>query len=496
MLLICHGTLIDGEPYLWLEQEDGTADRVSGATLTQVIAELPARPLLAVLASCQSGGRGYSDTLAALGPHLARAGVAAVLAFQGDLTMGTARRLLPPLFSELRRDGCVDRALAAARGAIRQQSEWWLPVLWLRVRDGQIWHLEPPTVAHALPSPLSPQVALEPPEGTMRPDSPFYIERQPADRVALAAARAEDGVTLTIKGPRQVGKSSMLIRTMDAAVRAGKQGVYLDFQQFDEAARADADTFFMQFARWLSDELGLEKVLEAQWHPALGNVQRCTRYMERTLMPAVGTSILLAIDEVDSILDCAFRTDFFAMLRAWHNNRAIPNRLIWRRLSLALVTSTEPYELVQNLHQSPFNVGEVIELTDFSVAQVAALNELHGKPFDPLAEARLAALLNGHPYLTRRALYLVADGRITAAELFVRASADDGPFGEHLRRHLQRLHERPVLAKALRQILRTEQCTDDHIFWRLCGAGLVRRAGEHVLARCPLYADYFVQRLR
>ena len=496
VLLICHGSVVDGAPHLWLEREDGAAERVPGATFVQAVAQLAVRPLLFVLASCQSGGRGYDDTLAALGPQLARAGVAGVLAFQGNVALGTVRRLLPTLLAELRRDGSIDRATAAARAAIRQQPDWWLPVLWLRVRDGQLWHLHPPAPPPTPAQPLS-AAPLEPPEGNMRPGSPFYIERQPADRVALNAARGMGGVTLTIKGPRQVGKSSLLTRAIDVAVVAGKQVAYLDFQQFDEAARADADTFFAQFARWLSDELGLDAPLdEARWPAALGTVQRCTRYVERAVLPALGGPILLAMDEVDSILDCAFRTDFFAMLRVWHNNRAMPNRPQWRRLDLALVTSTEPYELVQNLHQSPFNVGEVIELADFDAAQVAALNALHGGPLAPADLARLVELLNGHPYLTRRALYLVADGRSSSAELFARADDDEGAFGEHLRRHLQRLQERPELAQTLRQILRTERAPDERAFWRLRGAGLVRREGGRSLARCPLYAAYFGERLR
>ncbi|WP_255604545.1 AAA-like domain-containing protein [Oscillochloris sp. ZM17-4] len=495
VLLICHGTIVNGEPLLWLERDDGMADRVSGTVFVETLAQLPAQPLLLILASCQSGGRGYDDTLAALGPSLARAGIAGVLAFQGNVPVSTVRRLLPPLFGELRRDGSIDRALAAARAAIRQQAEWWLPVLWLRVRDGQLWHMEQP-VSPTTPVAIAGPVPLEPPEGTMRPDSPFYIERQPADRIALATAQTAQGGTLTIKGPRQVGKSSLLIRVMAAAGEVGKHVAYLDFQQFDEGARADANTFFLQFARWLGDELGLAELREADWPLALGTVQRCTRYVERVLLPALGGPVLLAMDEVDSILDCPFRTDFFAMLRVWHNNRAMPNRPIWRKLDLALVTSTEPYELVQNLHQSPFNVGEVIELIDFDAAQVARLNALHGNPLSPGDESRLSDLLAGQPYLTRRALYLVADGRLGAEELFAQAASEGGPFGEHLRRHQQRLNERPELAQVFRQILLTQRTSDDRAFWRLRGAGLVRREGERSLARCQLYADYFTERLR
>jgi len=69
------------------------------------------------------------------------------------------------------------------------------------------------------------RLALE--EATMDPESAFYVVR-PADAVALDAIQRE-GVTITIKGPRQMGKSSLLLRTNAAASAAGKRVVFVDF---------------------------------------------------------------------------------------------------------------------------------------------------------------------------------------------------------------------------------------------------------------------------
>jgi hypothetical protein len=63
--------------------------------------------------------------------------------------------------------------------------------------------------------------ALELPEGTMDAESQFYVERA-GDAIALMTIQRQ-GVTLTIKGPRQMGKSSLLMRVMDAAIKAEKQ---------------------------------------------------------------------------------------------------------------------------------------------------------------------------------------------------------------------------------------------------------------------------------
>ena len=104
-------------------------------------------PRLVVLASCQSAGVGddrRSDdggVLAALGPRLAEAGVPAVLAMQGDVSMATSRRFMPVFFRELQRDGQIDRAMAAARGAVRDRHDWWVPALFMRLRSGRIWYV-------------------------------------------------------------------------------------------------------------------------------------------------------------------------------------------------------------------------------------------------------------------------------------------------------------------------------------------------------------------
>jgi hypothetical protein len=341
------------------------------------------------------------------------------------------------------------------------------------------------------PLPQAQPLSLEMPEGTMDTQSKFYVVR-PSDGVAETAI-ARQGVTITIKGPRQMGKSSLLNRTITAAAAAGKRVVYLDFQLVDKASLTNADLFFRQFCSWLTDELELDNCVDEYWNTPLGNSLRCTNYVKRYLLKQVGGPLVLAMDEVESIFDTDFRSDFFSMLRSWHNNRAtVP---AWKQLDLALVTSTEPYQLIDNLNQSPFNVGEVIELTDFAADQVAELNTRHNSPFNSSDEQKLMALLGGHPYLVRRALYLAGSQRTSVSDLFDHATDDRGPFGDHLRYHLFRMNDKPELVNGLRKVIRDNICQDEHIFFRLRGAGLVRRDGRAVVPRCQLYADYFREHL-
>ncbi len=346
--------------------------------------------------------------------------------------------------------------------------------------------------SHTTPFVYESMPILEIPAGTMDPQSRFYVSRT-CDQIALETIQ-QAGITMTIKGPRQVGKSSLLSRVNGLAVEAGKQVAFLDFQLFDKSALGDADRFFYQFCAWLTDVLELEDKVDEYWKSPLGNSQRCTRYVGRHLLKALGMPLVLAMDEVERVFDTDFRSDFFSMLRSWHNSRA--NTPIWKQLDLVLVTSTEPYQLIENLNQSPFNVGQIIDLIDFTADQVAYLNHQHGGPLVDSQVTQLTELLAGHPFLTRKALYLIASNQLSISDLFDKATDDQGPFGDHLRYHLFRLSKKPDQRQALLDVIQTQTCMDDNVYFRLRGAGLITsREGNMVRPRCDLYARYFRERL-
>lgn len=197
LYLVCHGTLLRGEPRLWLETDDGAADRVPAENLVARIADLPPerRPLLVVLASCQSAGRDDAGpVLAALGPRLARAGVGAVIGMQGNVPTPLVERLMPRLFALLRAEGQIDRALAIARADMPPGAPWWLPVLYMRVRDGRLW-----APAGPAPEPAVPRVAegLDALLQLLR--SPAVRERAVAFHSDFAAARAQVGDVIALK---------------------------------------------------------------------------------------------------------------------------------------------------------------------------------------------------------------------------------------------------------------------------------------------------------
>jgi hypothetical protein len=141
LYIVAHGSFVKrSEPYIWLEDEDGGVQLVPGIELVDRLRALENRPRLVVLTSCQSAGQGAGDVLASLGPRLAEAGIPAVLAMQDNLRIDTGQKLMPSFFSELQKDGRIDRALNVARGQVRDQPDWWVPALFMRLKSGRLWY--------------------------------------------------------------------------------------------------------------------------------------------------------------------------------------------------------------------------------------------------------------------------------------------------------------------------------------------------------------------
>ncbi len=348
-----------------------------------------------------------------------------------------------------------------------------------------------PPISDEIPLPsANPKAPLEAPEGTMAATSPYY-SRRVADNIVQAELSHPNGYTLTIKGPRQIGKSSLLAAINTQARQDGKTIAFVDFQNFGDIKTINSDQFYQQFAFMVEDNLGLDSQLAQYWNTPvpLSAVQKCTRFFERRILKDCGEKgILLAIDEADRLLGTPFSSDFFGMLRSWHNNRQ--NNPKWQGLSMVLVISSEPAMLIDDVHQSPFNVATSVELEDFPETAIHNMNEVHGKPISATQVKTLHQLLQGHPYLSRRAFYGLCQHRYNFDALMQEATSETGPFGDHLRALLSRLYRRDGLLNELKRVLKTGQC-DGVNRDRLIKGGLVIERNGRLQMRNALYDQYF-----
>lgn len=333
---------------------------------------------------------------------------------------------------------------------------------------------------------------LEYPSGGMRPDDPFYIERD-ADN-ELSASLHGSGQTITIRGSRQVGKTSLLARGIGLAQeRYGARLVYLDFQGVGDEARSS----LRELCRFLSHRIFRTLDLDPDvWKRSWKDdylPQDTLRELVEHALGRVEQPILLAMDEVDILQLMPYSKDFFSLLRSWHNLRS--SHVLWRKMTLMMAISTEPYLLINSVAESPFNTGHVLYLHDFTLAQATDLNRRYGSPLSPAETGELQQLLNGHPYLTRVALYTLAARDMTWRELKEESAADDGPFYQHLRWQFHRLEDDPRLLQAVAEVIQNHTVGDQKVGYHLMKAGLVSKAGDNYVCRCELYRRYFADRL-
>jgi hypothetical protein len=109
----------------------------------------------------------------------------------------------------------------------------------------------------------------------------------------------------------------------------------------------------------------------------------------------------------------------------------------------------------------------------------------------------LMSMLGGHPYLVRVALYQLATERHTLDALLATAPTEEGPYAEHLRRHLQNLEASPDLLAAMQTVLQADGPVKvgNREAFRLRSMGVVKFRHNAVEPLCDLYRIAFRDRL-
>jgi hypothetical protein len=333
-------------------------------------------------------------------------------------------------------------------------------------------------------------------------ESGLYVERPPTETHCYETI-AKPGALIRIKAPRQMGKSSLMLRILDYARRQGDRAVALNFQLIDRESISSLDRFLQWFCNsiaWelnseLHPELHLEDRLGDYWKGALGSKNKCTNYFQRYLLPTIQVPLTLCLDEVDEVFQYpTIATDFLGMLRAWHEEAKI--KPIWKNLRLVIVHSKEVY-IPLNINQSPFNVGVPIELPQLTPPQVTDLVGRHGLDWTEAEVAQLMGMVGGHPYLVRAALYGIARGEVDLGQVLAGAPTEGGLYGEHLRRHWLNLEGDERLREALAQVIAGDRPVAVHTSeaFRLTSMGLVQFRGNEVVPTCDLYRRYFRTKL-
>ncbi|MCM0590353.1 MAG: AAA-like domain-containing protein [Gloeotrichia echinulata IR180] len=341
-------------------------------------------------------------------------------------------------------------------------------------------------------------VSLEFPTGPVSLNSRFYISRPPIEEQAYREI-AEPGSVICIRASKKMGKTSLILRILAHATNQGFRTVSLDFQQADNAVFVNLDRFLRWFCANISRELELEPKLNDYWDEEMGSKISCSIYFQRHLLSRLQSPLVLVLNEVDWVFSYPeIAGDFLPLLRSWYEQA---KRIeVWQKLRLVLVYSTEIFVPLK-LTQSPFNIGLPIKLPNFTKQQVQELAQKHGLDWtDDKNANRLMAMVGGHPYLVRLALYnLVGKGGLEGnlQQLLQQAPTDAGIYHEYLRQYILALQEQPELGAAFYEVV---NATGDVKLERVTGyklqsMGLINLVGDRATPACELYRLYFRQQL-
>jgi AAA-like domain len=353
-----------------------------------------------------------------------------------------------------------------------------------------------PTDAHKnSSSAINNEFLPEYPEGSVPLNSVFYIQRRPIEERCYETI-LQPGSLIRIKAPNQMGKTSLLDRIIARSHHQGYYTVRLNLLQAEATVFSNLDKFLRWFCAYVSHKLKLPCLLNESWDEYRGSIINCTTYFEDNILDNINNNLVLALDEVDRVFQYPeISQGFFAMLRSWHEEAKTVE--IWENLRLAVVHSTENYGSL-DINQSPFNVGLVVELTEFSAEQIEVLAHHHQLDYNQTQVHQLMSLLGGHPYLIRLALYHLAIGEISLEELLQTAPTNAGIYEEHLRRFLHTFKVNPHLAEAFIQVVIAIEPVSIETMqaYQLYSMGLVKRVGDNLTPSCRLYQQYFREHLK
>ncbi|MEQ8464544.1 AAA-like domain-containing protein [Coleofasciculus sp. E1-EBD-02] len=264
-----------------------------------------------------------------------------------------------------------------------------------------------------LKNPLTPQLPY--PDGPVSLNSPLYIERPPLETLAYQTL-VQPGCAIRICAPKQMGKSSLMLRLLDFAQTQHYSIVYLDCKQICPSWLSDINRFLWGFCSHVAKQLGVNPDLESYWHECLGCKLSCSFYFKDYLLQVIDSPVVLVLNELDRLFNYpTLSQEFFSLLRSWYEEARGDE--IWQKLRLVLVYSTQKDVPGDSKHAS-FNFGLPIYLPEFTPLQVQDLAKRHGLNWSSGKEVTaLMKFFGGHPYLIRMALYHISTRRLSVDQL-------------------------------------------------------------------------------
>ncbi|MGF1989610.1 MAG: AAA-like domain-containing protein [Nostoc sp. ZfuVER08] len=323
-----------------------------------------------------------------------------------------------------------------------------------------------------------------------------YVERPPIESLCYEIL-LRPGALLRIKAPGLMGKTSLMAKVLQKLAKRGYRTVPLNLHYAELEDFSSLNKFLKWFCISVGQTLQMPNKLADYWDEQFSTSKvDCKIYFEKYLLAKTESPLVLWLDEVERVFPHqTVATEFLGLLRAWHEEAKI--RPIWQRLRLVVAHSTEAY-IPLKINESPFNVGESIELPKFTPEQVQNLAQQQGFSWDFTEVNLLMDMVGGHPYLVQQIFFHLKNNQsISLEEILQTACTEAGIYGSHLRRYWWEIQQHSELVTALKTIVaaNTSVRIEPMQAYKLHSMGLINLLKNEVTISCKLYQEYFGDRL-
>jgi hypothetical protein len=345
-------------------------------------------------------------------------------------------------------------------------------------------------------------------------DSVFYIDRPILESLCYEAIQ-QPGASINIRAPKQMGKTSLMTRILAYASSLGARTVSVSLQLADAEILQNPERFLQWFCARVSKQLDLPNAIANFWDNSLGSKSNATDYFEDVILanldreawatrlgaasPRENRPLVIAIDELNQLFaypDIA--SEFLQLLRTWSEQAKEGDADInpWHKLRLVTVHSTEIL-MPPSINPSLLNTGLVIELPEFTPAQVQDLANRCEQEITAPQIQRLIAMLGGHPYRLELAFYYLQQQTITLEELLENSASTAAIYADHLEHQWWNLQRYPNLLPSFTEIVRQSSPVDCEAVQasQLHKMGLVHLHGLQASLACELFRPFFRDRL-